>query len=314
MHLQSIGRLAPVLCAALLAGCGGGDSESGSGRTFTAEGEARRIGVLYRAMRDTANVVLPYLQSADALIAMDGSTVGCLASGTAARSYNPGPGSGVEQSLQVQFTDCGESFGVVSGQITVMWNSSADNPSAGTFKPIWFGTFTVDGLTFNVGRPSPITLSYNASSGYRDALIQVRSLSGLQGSDGPAMAMQNVNYRVVDDPASSTFQIVDSRSRIQNPTGRSPAPHAEWRALGTMQAQRVTASEAVAGVGDPLSGGFSYIRGGRTDLRESITSSPQISNGLLSLTVEGQRTKLTDAGQFDWPTLYADAIYDFDGE
>lgn len=315
MHHQTIRGLTALLCVGLLYACGdGGDGQTSAERTFTAEGEAKRIAVLYRAIRDTANVVMPYLRSADALIAMDGSTVGCLTSGTATRTYNPGPGSGVEQSLQVLFTDCGESFGVVDGQITVVWNSSSNKPEAGSFKPMWFGTFSVDGLSFNVGRPSSITLSYNATSGYRDALISIKTLSGLQGPTGPAMAMQNVNYHLVDDPASPNFQIVGSRSDIQNPTGASPAPHAEWLAVGTVQVQRLTSSGAVAGFGDPVSGGFSYLRGGRTGLLESITGTPQISDGLLNITVQGQSSRQTDAGQFDWSSLYANAVYDFDGE
>lgn len=150
MHFQCVRYVASMAVAGLLVGCSGGDeSESApsAARTFTAEGEARRIAVLYRAIRDTSNVLLPYMRSSAELKAMDGTSVGCLTSGTASRTFNPGPGSGVEESLQIQFSNCGESIGLISGQITVMWNSSADDPANGTFKPTWFGTFTVDGMT-----------------------------------------------------------------------------------------------------------------------------------------------------------------------
>lgn len=304
-----------VICTLSLVACGGGGTTADGAneparRTFSAVGEARRMAVQYRPLRDLSAVLLPTLVRSEELRALGGTTRACSGGGSASYTYNPGPDGTNLQSLRAQFANCVESLGLISGSLLIEWNQSDDNTSAGTFIPSWSGTITVAGVTYAVDRPSVISLSYNTTSGYRESFIGVRSLSGLQGPSGPALQMKQVQWRVIDDPSAANFQITDSTSNISNSSG----PTANWRNAGAIQIARVTSSNAVAGVGFPILGGFNYFRTQRSGNLESISGDQVINAGLLNVSVRGSMTGLMDAGQFAWSELFQSATYNMDGE
>lgn len=307
--------LAPALL--LLSACGGG-SDGGSPaptKTFSADGEARRIAVLYRPLRDLSAVLLPYAVPGAELKALGGTTRNCSLAGTATYTYTPGPVSpGTEQTLQVQFSNCTESLGVIQGSITIKWSDADDNTSAGTFTPTWYGTVTVAGVTYGAeaaaARSGGITLSYNATSGYRDVLIRVRTMAGLQGTTGPALDINIGSWHLIDDPTASTLQLTDIISNVENASGAIGS----WRSQGVVTVARTTSSSAIGGVGFPVQGGFAYARNLRSGGRESLTGDGQINSGLLNLSVRGSQSQLADAGQFSWGDLLGRALYDMDGE
>lgn len=301
-----------------LSACGGGGSDGGGPtpiKTFTAEGEARRIAVLYRPLRDLSAVLLPYAVPGAQLKALGGTTRVCSSGGTATYTYTPGPVSpGTEQTLQAQFSNCTESLGAIQGSITFKWNDADDNTGSGTFTPTWYGTVTVAGVTYGAevvaARSGGITLSYNATSGYRDVLIRVRTMAGLQGPSGPALDINIGSWHLIDDPSASTLQLTDITSNVENASG----PIGSWRSPGTVTVARTTSSAAVGGVGFPVQGGFAYARNLRSGGRESLAGDGQINSGLLNLSVRGSQSQLTDAGQYTWADLLSRALYDMDGE
>lgn len=309
---RSIGlavALAPTLLIAACGGGAGGGSEAAA-KTFTALGEARRMAVLYRPIRDLSAALLPYVRRSADLIALDGKTTPCLNGGSATTTYNPGPGNGNIQSLQVQFTNCAETLGLVTGSLTLVWNTSDDNTSAQTFIPIWFGSFAVDGVNYNIERPSVLALSYNTNSGYRRIEINVKSLSGMQGPSGPGLQLKQQQWSLIDDPTVSNVQINDAYSNISN----SSSPIGTWRSPSSIQIPRTPASAAFGGVGVPSLGGFAYFRTLRSGNLESISGDESSQSGLLNVIVAGSTTKLSDAGQFQWSTLLSTALYDMDGQ
>ncbi|TAJ52093.1 MAG: hypothetical protein EPN60_17215 [Nevskiaceae bacterium] len=315
---QFVALLLPLLLAVSLSACGGGGSDGGGPtptKTFSADGEARRIAVLYRPLRDLSAVLLPYAVPGAQLKALGGTTRSCSLGGTATYSYTPGPVSpGTEQTLQAQFSNCTESLGVIQGSITIKWNNADDNTSAGTFTPTWYGTVTVAGVTYGAevvaARSGGITLSYNATSGYRDVLIRVRTMAGLQGPSGPTLDINIGSWHLIDDPSASTLQLTDITSNVENASG----PIGSWRSPGAVTVARTTSSAAVGGVGFPMQGGFTYARNLRSGGRESLTGDGQINSGLLNLSVRGSQSQLTDAGQYTWADLLSRALYDMDGE
>lgn len=301
------------VCTLSMAACGGGagdDANAPDRRTFSAVGEARRMAVQYRPLRDLSAVLLPTLVRSEELRAFGGTTRTCSGGGNVAYTYNPGPDGRNLQSLRAEFMNCLESLGLISGSLLIEWNQSDDNTTAGTFIPSWSGTITVAGVTYVIDRPSLISLSYNTTSGFRESFIGVRSLSGLQGPTGPSLQMQQVQWRLIDDPAAANFQITDSTSNISNSSG----PSANWRNAGAIQIARVASSTAVGGVGFPILGGFNYFRSQRSGDLEPISGDQIINSGLLNVSVRGSRTGLTDAGQFAWNELFQSATYNMDGE
>ncbi|MES2682231.1 MAG: hypothetical protein V4650_01835 [Pseudomonadota bacterium] len=306
-------RLISVLAPALFVtacGGGGGEGSQAAQKTFSALGEARRMAVLYRPLRDVSAALLPYARPSADLVALDGKTTPCLNGGSATTTYSPGPGNGNIQTLQVQFTNCAESVGLVTGSLTLAWNSSDDNTSAQTFIPTWFGSFAVDGVNYNIERPSLISLSYNTNSGYRRIEINVKSLSGMTGPSGPGLQLKQQQWSLIDDPTVSSYQINDAFSNISNSNGAIGT----WRSPASIQIPRMPASAAFGGVGVPSLGGFAYFRTLRSGMLESISGDQSSQSGLLNVTVAGSSTKLSDAGQFSWSTLLSTALYDMDGQ
>lgn len=317
LGIRLLGSLLVSLALSLLAACGGGAAAGSAApsKTFSADGEARRIAVLYRPLRDLSAVLLPYAVPGAELKALGGTTQYCTSGGSAGYTYTPGPVyPGTEQTLQVQFNHCMESLGEIHGSITIQWNDADDNTGAGTFTPIWYGTVNVADVTYAAeiaaAHSGGITLSYNATSGYRDILIRVRTMAGLHSPSGTALDINIGSWHVIDDPTAGSLQFTDVLSKVENASG----PIGTWQTNGVVTVARTVSSAAVGGVGFPIQGGFAYARNLRSGGLESLTGDGQISSGLLNLTVRGSQTQLTDAGQFSWSDLLGRAHYDMDGQ
>lgn len=295
----------------LLTACGGaGGGSEAEQKTFSALGEARRMAVLFLPLRDLSAVLLPYVRPSAELVAMDGQTTPCLNGGSASKTYNPGPGNGNIQTLQVEFTNCAETIGLITGSLTLSWDQSDDNTNAQTFIPSWFGSFAINGVNYNIVRPSLLVLSYNTNSGYRAIEINVRSLSGMQGPTGPGLQLKQQQWSLIDDPTVSTYQINDAFSNISNSNGAIGT----WRSPASIQLPRIPASAAFGGVGVPSLGGFAYRRSLRSGMLEPISGDQSSQSGLLNVNVAGNSTRLSDAGQFSWSTLLSTALFDMDGQ
>ncbi len=294
-----------LLFTLLLAACGGGDgTDNGSPdpRSNLADTEAARSAAVYRYMQGLGSLMLANLTEVDIGERRVGS-VACSGGGSAVYADTT-PTEGADPSASIQFVDCVEAIGRVTGTMQVrQFLIRLDGAGIGTFNVSWSANMVIDGYAMRYENSSGLT---TLSPG---GAVQIESFGGndialvLTAPNGQSVQFSDARINVAFDPATGHANFggsnVRSRALSDGSLGVMLLP-SDLRAP-------VAAGITVRSIGAPVSGSFSYARSFGPTATDVIGTG--VTNaGLLTLTINpigGQINFPGSAGQYAWASLLA---------
>tara|TARA_R110000822_G_C15333153_1_gene494823 strand:+ start:845 stop:1804 length:960 start_codon:yes stop_codon:yes gene_type:complete len=305
-----------IATLALAAGCSS-DSDDGGGdggnqqRSFSAENEVRRFGVMYRVSRDVLSIAFPYLKNGFINQSLGGTSADCLDGGAANYTYFVGPVSGnpnTLQRLEVQFDNCVESIGEINGLLTVTWSGANEEQSAGTFGPTLTWNLTVGEFTYIRNASSGVTTNFNDASGFQRSSLNLSGSEGstLQGPTGPSLTIGNAADALIERASSQATSVTfsETRGRLQDGAGSSSG---YLSTTTSFTASVAPASSVVQGIGTPISGGLEYTRS--RDVGPTVRSTLTFSATEATARSRTDSDESEDAGTFTWDSILANPIF-----
>ena len=296
-----------LLFSLLLAACGGGGgTDSGTGspdpRANLADAEAARAASVYRYMQGLGSLMLSNLTEVDIGERRAGS-VACSGGGSAVYSDTT-PTEGADPSASIQFVDCVEAIGRITGTMQVrQFLIRLNETGTGTFNVSWSANVVIDGFAMRYENSSGLT---TLSPG---GAVQIESFGGndialvLTAPNGQSVQFSDARINVAFDPSTGNANFGGSNVRSRSLSDGS---------LGVMLLPLdlrapVAAGVAVRSIGAPVSGSFRYARSFGPTATDVIGSG--VTNaGLLTLTIDpigGQINFPGSAGQYAWSSLLA---------
>lgn len=297
-----------LLFTLLLAACGGGgttESDTGGGtdpRSNLADAEAARAAGVYRYMQGMGSLMLANLTEVDIGERRAGS-VACSGGGSAVYTDTT-PAPGADPSASIQFVDCVEAIGRLTGTMAIRQLLIRLNPEGfGTFNVSWSADVVIDGYGMRFESTSGLT---TLSPG---GAVAIESFGGndlalvLTAPNGQSVQFSDARINVAFDPATGSANFggsnVRSRALSDGTLGVMLLP-SDLRAP-------VAAGVTVRSIGAPASGSFRYARSFGPTATDVIGTG--VTNaGLLTLTIDpigGQINFPGSAGQYAWTSILA---------
>lgn len=294
-----------LLFTLLLVACGGGggtDNGSPDPRSNLADAEAARSAAVYRYMQGLGSLMLANLNEVDVGERRAGS-IACSGGGSAVYADTT-PTEGADPSASIQFVDCAEAIGRVTGTMQVrQFLIRLNDTGTGTFNVSWSADVVIDGYAMRYENSAGLT---TLSPG---GAVAIESFGGndialvLTAPNGQSVQFSDARINVAFDPATGSANFggsnVRSRALSDGTLGVMLLP-SDLRAP-------VAAGVAVRSIGVPTSGSFSYARSFGPTATDVIGTG--VTNaGLLTLTIDpigGQINFPGSAGQYVWSSLLA---------
>jgi hypothetical protein len=294
-----------LLFTLLLVACGGGggtDNGSPDPRSNLADAEAARSAAVYRYMQGLGSLMLANLNEVDIGERRAGS-IACSGGGSAVYADTT-PTEGADPSASIQFVDCVEAIGRVTGTMQVrQFLIRLNGEGTGTFNVSWSADVVIDGYAMRYENSSGLT---TLSPG---GAVAIESFGGndialvLTAPNGLSVQFSDARINVAFDPATGSANFggsnVRSRALSDGNLGVMLLP-SDLRAP-------VAAGVAVWSIGAPASASFSYARSFGPTATDVIGTG--VTNaGLLTLTIDpigGQINFPGSAGQYAWSSLLA---------
>lgn len=297
-----------LLFTLLLSACGGGgttDPDTGGGtdpRSNLADAEAARAAGVYRYIQGMGSLMLANLTEVDIGERRAGS-VNCSGGGSAVYTDTT-PAPGADPSASIQFVDCVEAIGRVTGTMQVRQLLIRLNGDGfGSFAVGWSADVVIDGYGMRFESTAGLT---TLSPG---GAVAIETFGGndlalvLTAPSGQSVQFSDARINVAFDPATGSANFGGSNVRSvalsDGNLGVMLLP-SDLRAL-------VAAGVAVRSIGAPVSGSFRYARSFGPTATDVIGTG--VTNaGLLTLTIDpigGQINFPGSAGQYAWTSILA---------
>lgn len=298
-----------LLFTLLLAACGGGgsttDPDTGGGtdpRSNLADAEAARAAGVYRYMQGMGSLMLANLTEVDIGERRAGS-VNCSGGGSAVYTDTT-PAPGADPSASIQFVDCVEAIGRVTGTMAVRQFLIRLNPEGfGTFNVSWSADVVIDGFGMRFESTAGLT---TLSPG---GAVAIETFGGndlaqvLTAPNGQSVQFSQATINVAFDPATGNANFGGSNVRSVSLSDGSLGV----QIVPTELRAPVAAGVAVRSIGAPVTGSFSYARSFGPTATDVIGTG--VTNaGLLTLTIDpipGQINFPGSAGQYAWTSILA---------
>lgn len=295
-----------ILMVLSLAACSGGAGVSSDApaapplNSANADAEAARAAAIYRYMQGLGSLMLANLAEVGIGSTRAGA-VPCSGGGSATYADTT-PAPGADPQAAITFDGCIETIGKVDGTMQVHdFLVRLKSDGTGTFNVGWSADVVIDGYAIRYANSSGLT---TRSPG---GVVSIDSFGGndvaltLTAPNGQSVQFSDARITVQYDPSAGTVDFGGSNLRMEaignGELGAKLLP-ADLRAP-------VTAATAVASIGAPLSGSFSYQRSFDLTANDVIATGVT-SGGLLNLTVDALPPTYGfpgSAGQYAWSLL-----------